>query len=183
NVQYVAKGGNFFRKGYSYTGKLRVLNNILENEYLYQNIRVQGGAYGAFSGFELNGYQYFCSYRDPNLDNTLLVYDNAGDFIRNFKCSKWEFDRYIIGVISDLDYPFSPETKAGISDSDFITDFKAEDRQQIRNEVLSTKLEDLAAYADMLDAIMTKNHYCAVGNEHQIKASAELFDNLTPLYE
>lgn len=183
NVQYCAKGGNFFRKGYSYTGKLRVLNSILRNEFLYNEIRVKGGAYGIMSHFSISGFQYFVSYRDPNLENTLEVYNQVPEFIRKFQCNRKEFEKYIIGEISSMDYPNTPERKAAISDEDFISGFTATDRQQIRNEVLSAKLEDMAAYADMIEAIMIKNHYCVFGNEAKIRAAEKLFDTVTPVFK
>ncbi|HPM04217.1 MAG TPA: insulinase family protein [Candidatus Cloacimonas sp.] len=179
-VQAVAKGGNFFRKGYSYSGKLRVLNNILSNNYLYQELRVKGGAYGAWSDFTPGGYQYFVSYCDPNLRETLKTYDSVPDFLRNFDCSKREMDKYIIGEISNLDYPNTPEETGNKADIDYLTGFTHEDRQQIRSEVLSTKLEDIHFYADMLEAILTKDHYCAFGSESKVKEAAELFDALEP---
>jgi len=179
-VQSVAKGGNFFRKGYSYSGKLRVLNNILSISYLYQELRVKGGAYGAWGEFTPGGYQYFVSYSDPNLRETLKTYDDVPDFLRNFNCSKREMDKHIIGEISSLDYPNTPEETGYKADIDYLTGFTHEDRQQIRSEVLSTKLEDIHFYADMLEAIMTKDHYCAFGSESKVKEAAELFDVLVP---
>jgi len=180
-VQYCAKGGNFFRKGYSYSGKLRVLTNILNSEYLYRELREKGGAYGTWAGFTLNGYMYFVSYRDPNLERTLEVYDQTPEYLRNFECSKRDMERYIIGDISNLDYPKTPEGKGAQSDDDYITGFTQEDRQQIRDEVLSTRLEDIHQYADMIEEVMSMNHYCVVGNEAKLKAASKLFDRLTPL--
>jgi Zn-dependent M16 (insulinase) family peptidase len=180
-VQYCTKGGNFFRKGYSYSGKLRVLTNILNSEYLYRELREKGGAYGTWAGFTLNGYMYFASYRDPNLERTLEVYDQTPEYLRNFECSKRDMERYIIGDISKLDYPKTPEGKGAQSDDDYITGFTQEDRQQIRDEVLSTRLEDIHQYADMIEEVMSMNHYCVVGNEAKLKAASELFDKLTPL--
>ena len=180
-VQYCAKGGNFFRKGYSYSGKLRVLTNILNSDYLYRELREKGGAYGTWAGFTLNGYMYFVSYRDPNLERTLEVYDQTPEFLHNFECSKRDMERYIIGDISNLDYPKTPEGKGAQSDDDYITGFTQEDRQQIRDEVLSTRLEDIRQYADMIEEVMSMNHYCVVGNEAKLKAASELFDRLTPL--
>jgi presequence protease len=182
-IQYVVKGGNFFRKGYSYSGKLRVLSNILSNEFLYKEIRVKGGAYGCAAGFTLDGYQYFYSYRDPNLRESLDVYNRVPEFIRTFQCSKREMDKYILGEISQLDYPKTPEASGTQSDIDFITGFTQEDRQQIRDEVLSTKLEDLRVYADMIQAILDKNHYAILGNEANIRAAADLFDVITPVFK
>lgn len=181
-VQYCAKGGNFFRKGYSYSGRLMVLNNILSSGFLYRELRVKGGAYGAMSNFSLAGYQFFCSYRDPNLRETLDVFDQVPEFLRSFDCSKRDLEKYIIGVISTLDYPRTPEKVGSDGDSDFISGFTQADRQQIRDEVLSTTIADIRSYADMIEAIMKKNHICVFGNEDKVKEAAALFDQITPLY-
>lgn len=181
-IQFCAKGGNFFRKGYSYSGKLRVLQNILSNEFLYRELREKGGAYGAFSNFTLAGNMYFSSYRDPNLKETLDAYDRVPAYLRDFSCSKREMEKYIIGAISILNQPKTPEQKGAQGDEDFITGFPQADRQQIREEVLATRPADINAYADMIEAIMSKNHYCVFGNENKIKQAAELFDRLTPVF-
>ncbi|GAB1468924.1 insulinase family protein [Candidatus Cloacimonadota bacterium] len=182
-VQFCVKGGNFFRKGYSYSGKLLVLNNIISNNYLYQELRVKGGAYGAMSNFGDHGYQFFASYRDPNLRETLETFDTVADFLRDFTCSKREMDKYIIGEISTLDYPNTPEMLGAKADEDYITGFNHEDRQQIRDEVLATKVEDIRGYADMVEAIMDKNHYAVFGSEAKVTEAAELFDAITPLFK
>lgn len=179
-VQFCAKGGNFFRKGFSYSGKLRVLNNILRSSYLYQELRVKGGAYGNMSDFTLGGYLYFVSYRDPNLRETLEVYNTIPEFLRNFDCDKREFDKYIIGEISSLDFPLTPEGIGDKADEDYITGFTFEDRQQIRDEVLSAKIEDMRNYAELIEAVMSKNHYAVFGSETKVKEAADLFDAITP---
>ncbi|MCK9557197.1 MAG: insulinase family protein [Candidatus Cloacimonadaceae bacterium] len=182
-IQYVVQGGNFFRKGYSYSGRLRVLANILSNEFLYKELRVKGGAYGGGTSFGMDGYQYFYSYRDPNLRESLDVYSNVPEFIRSFKCSKRDMNKYILGEISQLDYPKTPEAMGTTAAMDYITGFTQEDRQQIRDEVLSTNLEDLRQYADLIQAILDKNHYAVMGNEAKIKDAADLFDMITPLFK
>lgn len=181
-VQFCAKGGNFFRKGYSYSGKLRVLNNILASDYLYKELRVKGGAYGAMCNFSLGGYHYFCSYRDPNLRETLEVYDRVADFLRNFDIPKRDLDKFIIGVVSQLDYPKTPEAIGSTADDDYLSGFLQSDRQQIRDEVLSTTVADIREYATMIDALMKNNHICVFGNEDKVKEAAELFDQLTPVF-
>lgn len=182
-VQTCVKGGNFFRKGYSYSGKMQVLNSIIANSYLYQELRVKGGAYGAMSRFTPGGYQFFYSYSDPNLRETLKVYDTVPDFLRGFTCSKREMDKYIIGEISNLDYPDTPESLGAKADEGYITGFSLEDRQQIRSEVLATKVEDIRAYADMVEAIMSKDHYAVFGSEAKVKEAAELFNAVTPVFK
>ncbi len=182
-IQYVIKGGNFFRKGYSYSGKLRVLSNILSNEFLYKELRVKGGAYGGGAGFGLDGYQFFYSYRDPNLRESLDVYDRVPEFVRSFDCSKREMDKYILGDISQLDYPKTPEAMGLQATLDYITGFTQADRQQIRDEVLATEARDLRIYADMIQAVLDENNYAIFGNEAKIKAAADLFDVITPVFK
>lgn len=182
-VQFCAQGGNFFLKGYSYSGKLRVLNSVLSNDFLHRELREKGGAYGAMSDFTLSGYMYFCSYRDPNLKETLDVYQNVAEYLRSFDCSKRDMDKYIIGEISSLDYPKTPENIGSQSDDDYITGFTQEDRQQIRDEVLSTKVEDIRGYAEMIERIMEKKHYCVFGNETKVKEAEALFNRITPVFK
>ena len=108
-VQYVAKGGNFRKDGYSYTGALQILKLILSYDYLWTNIRVKGGAYGCMSAFKRTGKAYLVSYRDPNLDKTLAVFDGTPEYLRNFSADEHEMTKYIIGTISGLDTPLTPQ--------------------------------------------------------------------------
>ena len=181
-IQFVAKGGNFFRKGYSYSGKLRVLSNILRNEFLHKEIRVKGGAYGAMVGFSMAGHQYFASYMDPNLEESLDVYDKVADYLRGFEADEAEMHKFIIGEISSLDYPYSPERKGTQATEDFITGFGQADKQQIRDEVLATSVEDIRSFADMIEDLMGKNHYAVFGNEDKIRQNAGLFDTIIPVF-
>lgn len=181
-IQFVAKGGNFFRKGYSYTGKLRVLANILRNEFLHKEVRVKGGAYGCMSGFSPSGAQYFVSYMDPNLTETLDVFDRVPDYLRSFEADDREMAKFIIGDVSSLDYPHGPERKGASSTEDYLTGFTQEDKQQIRDEVLSTRVEDIRGFAEMIEALMSKNHYAVFGNEQKIMDNKDLFDQITHVF-
>ena len=110
-VQYVAKTGNFIERGEEYTGALQILKVILSYEYLWQNIRVKGGAYGCMSNFNRIGEGYFVSYRDPNLKRTLDVYEGVVDYVKNFTVSDRDMTKYIIGTMSNLDQPMTPSAK------------------------------------------------------------------------
>ncbi|MCK5094868.1 MAG: insulinase family protein, partial [Spirochaetes bacterium] len=104
-VQYVAKGFNFRRLGHTYNGSLQVLRAITSMDYLWNRVRVQGGAYGCFARIARNGNMYFCSYRDPNLAGTLTAYDEAENYLKVFDADQREMTKYIIGTISKLDAP------------------------------------------------------------------------------
>ncbi|MBQ5918302.1 MAG: insulinase family protein, partial [Lachnospiraceae bacterium] len=99
-IQYVARTGNFKKEGYEYTGIFRTLENIMDYGYLWENIRVKGGAYGCMSGYSFGGNVYFCSYRDPNLDKTNDIYEGIPEYLRNFNESDRDILKYIIGTIS-----------------------------------------------------------------------------------
>lgn len=182
DVQYVAKGFNFRALGYKYSGCLDVLGRIASLDYLWNRVRVQGGAYGSFARFGRDGTMYFCSYRDPNLKETLRVYDDAAGFFRRFKATRREIEKYIIGTISKLDHPLTPSMKGEIAAERFIRHISHSDVQKAREEVLGTQLKHIRDYADMISEAMGKNLYCVLGNEAKIKENRELFEVLINVF-
>lgn len=183
NVQYVAKAYNFKRLGYSYSGNLQVLRTIAGLDYLWNRVRVQGGAYGSFAGFERNGNIYFASYRDPNLKETLGVYDETPDYVRGFEADEREMTKYIIGTISRLDSPLSPQMKGEKAAVQYITHVKHEDIQRERDEVLSTNPEALRSFESLIKDSMKQNYLCVLGNEEKINQNKDVFNNLVKVFE
>ena len=178
-VQYVAKGANFIRLGYKYTGAMKVLETIMRYEYLWTNIRVLGGAYGAFVKFRRDGNMYFGSYRDPNLVETLNVYDKTAEFLRNFNVSDREMTKYIIGTISNIDMPLTPALKGELASSAYIAEMTDEMRQQQRDEILATTQEDIRALADLVDACMKENAICVLGGSNKVNEAKDVFKTVT----
>ena len=107
-VQYVARTGNFIDGGAAYSGALHILKVILSYDYLWQNIRVKGGAYGCMCNFNRIGEGYLISYRDPNLEKTIDVYEKVTEYLRNFEADDRDMNKYIIGTISNIDRPMNP---------------------------------------------------------------------------
>jgi Zn-dependent M16 (insulinase) family peptidase len=182
-VQYVAKAYNFIKLGYSYSGSLQVLKSIINYDYLWNQVRVQGGAYGSFSAFQRNGNMFFTSYRDPNLDRTLKVYDEAGDYFKKFNTDDRQMTKYIIGTVSDLDFPLTPSMKGERAVENYIKKVTYEDIQRERGEVLSTKVADIQKFGDMISAVMQQNHICVLGNEEKIKENKDIFNELVNIFE
>ena len=182
-VQYVAKAYNYIDLGYSYSGSLQVLRSIANYEYLWNQVRVQGGAYGSFASFQRNGNMFFTSYRDPNLKHTVEVYDNASKFFANFKADSRQMTKYIIGTISDLDFPLSPSMKGERAAENYIRHISYDDLQKEREEILSTKPEDIAGFAELISSVMNKNNVCVLGNEQKIKENKDIFNNMVSLFE
>jgi Zn-dependent M16 (insulinase) family peptidase len=177
-VQYVAKGYNFKKLGYDFDGKINVLNQILSREWLNNQIRVIGGAYGGFCRISKSGNIYFASYRDPNLNETIENMDSSANFLRKFNPNEDKMRRFIIGTISNMDQPRSASMEGSTALRYYLTNTTEQELQDIRNEVLSTKAEDIKGMADFVERIINNSAMCVYGNEDKLKANEELFDNM-----
>lgn len=180
-IQYVAKTGDFICEGYEYTGALRLLRIILSYDYLWINVRVKGGAYGCMNTFLRSGESYFVSYRDPNISDTLDVYDRIPEYIKSFSPDERDMTKYIIGTFSALDTPMNPEAKGSRSLSAYLEGITYEQIQKERNEILNAQPEDIRRLADLVEAVLKKDSICVIGNENMIKESAGLFENVEKL--
>ncbi|MDF2801868.1 MAG: Peptidase associated domain protein [Anaerocolumna sp.] len=175
-VQYVARTGNFFKAGFKYTGALDVLKIIMSYDYLWNNIRVKGGAYGCMCGFSyISGNGYFTSYRDPNLKETNQIYEKAADYVRNFTVDERDMTKYIIGTISGIDTPRTPKTKGNVSMGAYMSGTTFEDIQKQRDEILNATPEDIRKLADIVAAIMAGGNICVIGNENKIEQNKDMF--------
>jgi Zn-dependent M16 (insulinase) family peptidase len=173
-VQYVARVGNFKNAGMEYTGALKVLSTIMNYGYLWQNIRVKGGAYGCMSGFFRNGDSYFVSYRDPSLEATNEVYKGIPEFLEQFAEDEREMTKYVIGTISDIDTPLTPKAKGSRSLMAYVMGIPYDMVQKERDEILGVTQEEIQKLAPYIRAVLEDGLICAVGNEEKIEAS-ELF--------
>ncbi len=180
-IQYVAKTGDFVCEGYEYTGALRLLRIILSYDYLWINVRVKGGAYGCMNTFLRSGESYFVSYRDPNLSDTIDVYDRIPEYIKSFSPDERDMTKYIIGTFSALDTPMNPEAKGSRSLSAYLEGITYEQIQKERDEILNAQPEDIRRLADLVEAVLKKDSICVIGNENMIKESAGLFENVEKL--
>ena len=180
-VQYVAKGGNFRSHGYDYDGSLMVLDTILQYGYLWTKIRVQGGAYGAFTRFYDNGDMVFCSYRDPNLRSSVEAYDALADYLESFDVSDREMTKYVIGTLSRIDVPLTPSLRGAKAMSRYFTGTTEAIAQQRRDQLLATTAADIRALAPRIRAVMEDDNVCVMGSEAKIREAKDLFANLVSL--
>lgn len=178
-VQYIATAGNFKKLGYENSGKLAVLEKVLSG-YLSKEIRVKGGAYGGNAMITDSSVMLY-SYRDPNLRETIEVFNGAGDYIRNFNADENKMAKYINRALFIVDYPSEPMYKGLDSDIMYITGRTQEDIQRFRDEILSTTAEDIRGYADMIDEILKQNNMCVIGEETKIKSEKSLFNTIKNL--
>ncbi len=177
-VQYVAKASNFKKHGFDYSGNMQVLKTIVSLDYLWKKIRVAGGAYGAMAGFSRNGNSFFVSYRDPNLKETLQVYNDMPAYLTSFKASDREMTKYIIGTMSRMDLPLTPSMKGDKADHLYLANYTWEDELLERSQVIHTTVDDLRGYSELIEKMMQDNIYCVVGNETKINEAASLFHHI-----
>ena len=181
-VQYVCRAGNFVSKGLPYTGALKVLKVMMSYEYLWQEIRVKGGAYGCMCAFGKSGDSYFVSYRDPNLKSTVEAYEKASGFVEAFDGDERTMTQYIIGAVSELDSPLNPAAKGLRAMSSYLTNQTYEDYQRERDELLGADAETIRSLAAVIRAFMEDDCLCVVGNDTRLKEDKELFGVLENLY-
>ncbi len=181
NVQYVARTGNFLEKGYPYHGSLAVLNNILAIDYLWNNVRVKGGAYGCMIDFDRFGDSLIVSYRDPNLRKTNEVYEGIIHFIEEFKASDEEMTKAIIGVIGSIDAPKTPAGTGSISLHSALSGVTMETIRREREEIIHCTEQDIKNLKKVIQAILDYKALCVVGNENKIEEEKDLFNNVSYL--
>ena len=181
-IQYVCRAGDFGKKELPYNGALHVLRVMMGYDYLWTQVRVKGGAYGCMCDFFKTGESYFVSYRDPNLKNTIDVYEKAADYIAHFEADERTMTQYIIGAISEMDTPMTPAMKGSYSLTGYMTHYSYEMAQKDRDELLSTDANTIRGLAEYIRAFMDEDCLCVVGNEENIKANNELFENTDYLF-
>ena len=181
-IQYVCRAGSYRGKGLPYKGALRVLRVMMGYDYLWNQVRVKGGAYGCMSTFGKEGLSYFVSYRDPNLAQTIDVYEKAPEYLRQFTADEETMTKYIIGTIAEKDMPLSPNAIGSRSYGAYLAGYTLEDEQRERDEILSCSVEDIHAMADYVQAMLDEDVLCVVGNEDEIKENSQLFQEIVPLF-
>jgi len=130
-----------------------------------------------------NGNVMFLSYRDPKLKETLQVFDGTADFLKNFDADEREMTKYIIGTISNIDMPLTPQMTGNISQSLYFKKYSQEQRQKVRDEILSTTPEDIRKLAPAIEAAMKENNICVFGNEAVLEENKDVFDKLTRIMD
>ena len=177
-VQYVAAGGNFRKSGFAYTGNMKVLENIMRYDYLWNRIRVKGGAYGANAKFDYNGNTIFTSYRDPNLADTLQVFREIPDYLHDFSPSEREMTKYVIGTISQLDRPLTPSLQLEQATEYYLRSISNEMLQKERDDVIGSSAEEIKKLAEPIKTLLADGYICVLGGEGKIKADKDVFTSV-----
>ena len=179
-VNYVARCGSFDAE--AYTGALEVLKVIMNYEYLWQNLRVIGGAYGCMSNFGRSGTGCLVSYRDPKLAATDKIYEGIPEYLKNFSIDERDMTKYVIGAMSSVDTPLSPAVKGSRNLTAYLSGITDEMVQKKREQILDVTQEDIRALADILESILKTGAFCVIGNEQQIEADKNMFKEVKELF-
>jgi Zn-dependent M16 (insulinase) family peptidase len=172
-VNYVGKGACLKELDYEFHGSALVITRYLRNSFLWDRIRVQGGAYGAFCLLDrLSDVLSFVSYRDPNLMATLDTFDRTADFLENTVLSEKELTKSIIGAIGDLDAYRLPDAKGFTSMVRHLTGDTEAGRQRMREEILTTTGNHFRDFASILRGVREKGLVKVLGSAAAVEAAA-----------
>lgn len=175
-VQAIAAGFDFKKQGYRYDGSLEVISNILENTYLWDRVRLQGGAYGCEIFLSEEGYLAISSYCDPHLKKTLEVYEGIGMYLEQLEIEPDLLERYIVSTLGTMLAPISMERRSERLCHYLITHTGPKERQQIYDEILNTTPESLQKASQLFKAMSSHNHYCVIGNKETITKCKNIFE-------
>ena len=182
-VQYVVQGYDYKQLGYEWDGHMRVMGQILSRDFIHNQVRVIGGAYGGWVSLAEDGTFYFGSYRDPNLAETLENYDKSVAWLKAFDADDQEMTRFIIGTIARIDRPYTPPQEGNMAVRYWFEGRTPEQIQTERDAILATTPEQVAAYSKMVADILAKETYVVYGNEAKLQENADLFGKLVNLSE
>ncbi|MBQ4133021.1 MAG: insulinase family protein, partial [Desulfovibrionaceae bacterium] len=164
-VNYVGTGVNLYDLGYKYDGSIHVILKYLRTGYLWEEVRVKGGAYGAMVNFDrMTGTLCLVSYRDPNVSNTLEVYARVGEHLRGLRLERSELERNLVGAIGELDVHLLPDAKGNASFARFLTGDNDEFRQRMRSQILNAGLEHFHELGEIL-CRLKEGSVCLLGGQ------------------
>jgi Zn-dependent M16 (insulinase) family peptidase len=169
-VNYVGKAANLYNLGYDYHGSVAVITNTLRTTWLYEKVRLRGGAYGGTCAFDRHsGVFSYLSYRDPNVMETLESYAGSANFLISLDLSQAELVKSIIGTIGEMDTYLLPDAKGYTSMVRYLTGDTNEERQQRRAQVLGTTREDFGKFGEVLEAMNATGRVVVMGAQEAIQ--------------
>lgn len=154
-----------------YTGSWLVASRALSYDYLWNEVRVKGGAYGCGFQTTRQGNTRFYSYRDPHIDETVDRFMQAGSWLSSFDPSESEMCGYVVSTTASFDAPVKTREMIRRQDGQFMAGYTPEDRMRIRNEVVATTPQDLRQLGETVSAIAQNAPRCTFGNREIIEGS------------
>lgn len=182
-VQYINLGFNMKDIGEIVTGQDLVFSQILSDGYMYENIRLKGGAYGGYFEIQADGRVKFTTYRDPNLKSSVEVINGLGGYLKDYKVTQEEVDNAIITLVGRLELGQDLFSETAGEDVKKLNNFDKAYLERIKKEILATKASDLSAFTTKMEKGLKVSTLVVAGSETQIKANKNLFDKTAPIQE
>ena len=173
--QSIAKGISLKESGLTYRGQYEVVANILENTYLWDRVRLQGGAYGCDILLSKEGYLVICSYCDPQLEKTLLIYDGICSYLSHLKLEESAIERAVVSTLGAFISPESMEQKSERACLYFVTGTPQEERQKIYHEIRQTTLKDFHEMSHVFEALRKNGKVCIWGSKENLQTLKSKF--------
>ena len=162
----------------AYSGSGRVAAKMLSLDYLWNEIRVLGGAYGGGFLLRPEGDARYLSWNDPNPARSLGVYDKSGDALRKMVKDEPSIDKYIISTVSDTEPYQTPSVETMRAAELVLSGRTPEDLQKLRREMLRTTKDDLLRFAGTLDSITNSTAICVIGGAAQLEGCTNVLDSI-----
>ena len=168
DVSYSALGANLYALGSGYTGSVSVLASLMTYGYLWNAVRVRGGAYGTGMRAGSDGNVCCYSYRDPNLASTRAAFAAMADFLEDWLKEDQDLESTIIGTVNTTDPLLGPSAAFSAACSRYLRGVTHEDILRTRRELLRTTREDLRGLLEPLRAFQARAKFCAVGSKDAV---------------
>ena len=168
-IGFAAKGYSLAELGLAFEGSMWLATSILTLGYLWNRVRVQGGAYGAGMQVDRSGNLFLYSFRDPTPAKTLGVVSGAADYIRSFAEEGEDLDQYIISALNELNPLLSARDKGSLADGRYMNGYTRAEAERIRRQILCATPEDLIRCAEWLEAFSREGAVCVVAHQDALK--------------
>lgn len=173
-VNYVGKTVNLAQAGYAYHGAHLAAVKHARMGYLWERIRVRGGAYGAFCFLDrFAGTLSLVSYRDPAVSGTLESFDGLAPYLATLDLSPAEFDKSIIGAAGDADPYLLPDAQGHTSLLRHLTGDTDEERARRRTELLDARIGDLRSLGEAMQPLMANGDIVVLGSAEAVEELGE----------
>ncbi len=178
-VSYNVVANDLSKYDQDYNGHLRLISHICTYDYLWNNVRVKGGAYGTSMSINKLNVMALTSYRDPNVDGTYKAYSSLSTYLKEFNVEDNDFKNYIIGCLGNYDSPLSPSLQASFGDAMYLTHTTKKEREMTKKEIISSTIEDVNSFAPIVEKLISEGAQVTIGNKEKI--SQHDFDEVITL--
>ena len=157
---------------HAYSGALRIACRAASLGHYWNEIRVQGGAYGTGLLLRDTGLATAYTYRDPDCARSRGAIGRTAAYLAAAASEPQEAN--IIGAISDAEPLLSPRLQGAVADTWLLKGMTQADRCRLRHEMLDTLPEQLAACGAQIGRALDEGVVCVLGPRTQLEACGDL---------